>query len=179
MDHPWEETVVKVNKKIFVFLASADIPTWPAITVKLQVRTRRPSAFQRESLDGVVPEAIDNDDYWVRIVIGSVIRSTVNPAANARPIASELMEHLEEVFETIDRRSRGEAASGRILIWDTLGPRDSYSPSGSRSLTAPPRGNPPNFGELALRFLVPDGPPLVLGDVSVPLSVWAGRDSFT
>ena len=35
-DHPWEETVVKVNKKIFLFLGSADSPTWPAITVKLR-----------------------------------------------------------------------------------------------------------------------------------------------
>src|SRR6266511_1740584 len=32
----WEETVVKVNKKIFVLLGSADSPAWPAITVKLE-----------------------------------------------------------------------------------------------------------------------------------------------
>ncbi len=34
-DHPWEETVIKVGKKIFVFLGSEASPTWPAITVKL------------------------------------------------------------------------------------------------------------------------------------------------
>jgi predicted DNA-binding protein (MmcQ/YjbR family) len=34
-DHPWEETVAKVNKKVFVFLGSEESPSWPAITVKL------------------------------------------------------------------------------------------------------------------------------------------------
>ena len=34
-DHPWEETVVKVNKKVFVFLGSEESPMWPAMTVKL------------------------------------------------------------------------------------------------------------------------------------------------
>jgi predicted DNA-binding protein (MmcQ/YjbR family) len=34
-DHPWEETVVKVNKKVFVFLGSEASPTWPSMTVKL------------------------------------------------------------------------------------------------------------------------------------------------
>ena len=34
-DHPWEETVVKVNKKIFVFLGSEESPSWPSVTVKL------------------------------------------------------------------------------------------------------------------------------------------------
>ena len=35
-DHPWEETVVKVNKKIFVFFGSEASPIWPGITVKLR-----------------------------------------------------------------------------------------------------------------------------------------------
>jgi predicted DNA-binding protein (MmcQ/YjbR family) len=34
-DHPWDETVVKVNKKVFVFLGSEESPLWPAMTVKL------------------------------------------------------------------------------------------------------------------------------------------------
>ncbi|HEY1331832.1 MAG TPA: MmcQ/YjbR family DNA-binding protein [Actinomycetota bacterium] len=34
-DHPWEETVAKVDGKVFVFLGSPDSPRWPAITVKL------------------------------------------------------------------------------------------------------------------------------------------------
>jgi predicted DNA-binding protein (MmcQ/YjbR family) len=35
-DHPWEETVVKVAKKIFVFLGSEESPTWPSMSVKLR-----------------------------------------------------------------------------------------------------------------------------------------------
>ena len=35
-DHPWGETVVKVAKKIFVFLGSEESPTWPAMSVKLR-----------------------------------------------------------------------------------------------------------------------------------------------
>lgn len=39
-DHPWGETVVKVAKKVFVFLGSEESPTWPSMSIKL-----------RESLD--------------------------------------------------------------------------------------------------------------------------------
>jgi predicted DNA-binding protein (MmcQ/YjbR family) len=35
-DHPWEETVVKVSKKVFVFLGSQESPLWPAMTIKLR-----------------------------------------------------------------------------------------------------------------------------------------------
>jgi predicted DNA-binding protein (MmcQ/YjbR family) len=34
-DHPWEETVAKVNRKVFVFLGSEESPSWPSITIKL------------------------------------------------------------------------------------------------------------------------------------------------
>jgi len=34
-DHPWDETVAKVNKKVFVFLGSEESTMWPAMTVKL------------------------------------------------------------------------------------------------------------------------------------------------
>ena len=35
-DHPWEETVAKVNRKVFVFLGSEASPFWPGMTVKLR-----------------------------------------------------------------------------------------------------------------------------------------------
>src|SRR5919205_1139335 len=34
-DHPWEETVAKVGRKVFVFFGSEASPTWPSMTVKL------------------------------------------------------------------------------------------------------------------------------------------------
>ena len=35
-DHPWDETVVKVNGKVFVFLGSEESPAWPSMTLKLR-----------------------------------------------------------------------------------------------------------------------------------------------
>jgi predicted DNA-binding protein (MmcQ/YjbR family) len=49
-DHPWDETVVKVAKKIFVFLGNEDSPTWPSMTVKL-----RESEDQARAIPGAAP----------------------------------------------------------------------------------------------------------------------------
>jgi predicted DNA-binding protein (MmcQ/YjbR family) len=35
-DHPWEETVAKVGKKVFVFFGAEGSPYWPGMTVKLR-----------------------------------------------------------------------------------------------------------------------------------------------
>ena len=35
-DHPWDETVAKVAKKVFVFFGSQESTMWPAMTVKLR-----------------------------------------------------------------------------------------------------------------------------------------------
>lgn len=35
-DHPWDELVVKVDKKVFVFLGSEASTIWPGMTVKLR-----------------------------------------------------------------------------------------------------------------------------------------------
>ena len=35
-DHPWEETVAKVGKNVFVFFGSDQSPGWPGMTVKLR-----------------------------------------------------------------------------------------------------------------------------------------------
>ena len=44
-DHPWEETVAKVNKKVFVFLGSEESPSWPSMTVKLAESHEQALAF--------------------------------------------------------------------------------------------------------------------------------------
>ena len=49
-DHPWEETVAKVGKKVFVFGGSAESPMHPAIHVKL-----RDSHEQALALPGAEP----------------------------------------------------------------------------------------------------------------------------
>src|SRR5580765_6325807 len=35
-DHPWGETVAKVNRKVFVFFGVEGSPSWPGMTVKLR-----------------------------------------------------------------------------------------------------------------------------------------------
>ena len=35
-DHPWGETVAKVNRKVFVFFGVEGSPYWPGMTVKLR-----------------------------------------------------------------------------------------------------------------------------------------------
>jgi predicted DNA-binding protein (MmcQ/YjbR family) len=49
-DHPWGETVMKVGKKVFVFLGSEESPTWPSMSIKL-----RDSLDQALVLPGAAP----------------------------------------------------------------------------------------------------------------------------
>ncbi len=49
-DHPWEETVAKVGKKVFVFFGSGASPTGPGMTVKL-----RESLDQGLAIPGAAP----------------------------------------------------------------------------------------------------------------------------
>jgi predicted DNA-binding protein (MmcQ/YjbR family) len=51
-DHPWDETVVKVNKKVFVFLGSEESPLWPAMTVKLDASHEQALAMPGAELPG-------------------------------------------------------------------------------------------------------------------------------
>jgi predicted DNA-binding protein (MmcQ/YjbR family) len=51
-DHPWEETVAKVNKKVFVFLGSEQSPTWPSMTVKLSDSHEQALAIPGTELTG-------------------------------------------------------------------------------------------------------------------------------
>jgi predicted DNA-binding protein (MmcQ/YjbR family) len=69
-DHPWDETVVKVNKKVFVFLGSEESPLWPAMTVKLGA-----SHEQALALPGAEPTGYGlGKSGWVTIPFGTKLR---------------------------------------------------------------------------------------------------------
>jgi predicted DNA-binding protein (MmcQ/YjbR family) len=65
-DHPWDETVVKVNKKVFVFFGSEESPLWPAMTVKLGA-----SHEQALAMPGAEPSGYGlGKSGWVNIPFG-------------------------------------------------------------------------------------------------------------
>jgi predicted DNA-binding protein (MmcQ/YjbR family) len=66
-DHPWEETVAKVNKKVFVFFGNEDSPMWPAMTVKL-----RDSLDQALAVPGAEPAGYGlGKSGWVTVPLRS------------------------------------------------------------------------------------------------------------
>jgi predicted DNA-binding protein (MmcQ/YjbR family) len=66
-DHPWEETVAKVGKKVFVFFGSEASPTWPSMTVKLVE-----SHGQAMAIPGTEPTGYGlGKSGWVTIPFGS------------------------------------------------------------------------------------------------------------
>lgn len=66
-DHPWEETVAKVGKKVFVFFGSEASPTWPSMTVKLVE-----SHDQAMAVPGTEPTGYGlGKSGWVTIPFGS------------------------------------------------------------------------------------------------------------
>ena len=68
-DHPWGEVVVKVNKKIFVFMGDADRES-PGIGVKLVDAASHEHAL---SFDGVEPSAYGlGKSGWVSVPLAAV-----------------------------------------------------------------------------------------------------------
>jgi predicted DNA-binding protein (MmcQ/YjbR family) len=66
-DHPWEETVIKVGKKIFVFLGSEASPMHPSIHVKL-----RESHAEALGVPGAEPTGYGlGKAGWVTIPLGT------------------------------------------------------------------------------------------------------------
>ena len=86
-DHPWEETVVKVGKKIFVFMGSEEGPAHPAIHVKL-----RDSHEQAMAVPDTEPTGYGlGKSGWVTV-----------PLATARPLPlGVLTDWVEESYRLI------------------------------------------------------------------------------
>jgi predicted DNA-binding protein (MmcQ/YjbR family) len=90
-DHPWEETVVKVRKKIFLFLGSE------AISVKLPA-----SAEEALAVDGAAPTGYGlGRAGWVRVPLG--------PSA---PPAVVLCDWIEESYRTVAPKTLSRLLDG-------------------------------------------------------------------
>jgi predicted DNA-binding protein (MmcQ/YjbR family) len=85
-DHPWGETVVKVGKKIFVFLGNDENPTRPSMSIKL-----RESLDQALGLPGAVPTGYGlGRAGWVTI-----------PFATKHPPLGVLTDLVEESYRLV------------------------------------------------------------------------------
>jgi predicted DNA-binding protein (MmcQ/YjbR family) len=85
-DHPWGETVVKVGKRIFVFLGNDESPTWPSMSIKL-----RESLDQALALPGAVPAGYGlGRAGWVTI-----------PFATKHPPLGVLTDLVEESYRLV------------------------------------------------------------------------------
>jgi predicted DNA-binding protein (MmcQ/YjbR family) len=86
-DFPWEESVVKVNKKIFVFLGVEDSETYPpAVTVKL-----RDSHDQALMVDGAAPSGYGlGKAGWVTV-----------PLTGSPPPVDVLRDWVEESYRIV------------------------------------------------------------------------------
>jgi predicted DNA-binding protein (MmcQ/YjbR family) len=110
-DFPWEESVVKVTKKIFVFLGVEDSKT-PAVSVKL-----RDSHDQALTVEGAAPTGYGlGRAGWVTVPLTGapppldVLRDWVAESYQIvapKRLAAELDAHSRQVSS---RRSRGRAA---------------------------------------------------------------------
>lgn len=90
-EFPWGESVVKVNKKIFVFLGAGDDGLPPSITVKLRDGESHAHAL---TVPGAMPAGYGlGKAGWVRI-----------PLADDAPEASLLCDWIEESYRTIAPR---------------------------------------------------------------------------
>jgi predicted DNA-binding protein (MmcQ/YjbR family) len=90
-DHPWEETVAKVDAKVFVFFGSEASPIWPGITVKL-VESHQAAL----GLPGAEPTGYGlGKAGWVNI-----------PLRRTSPPLPVLQDWVEESYRIVAKRAR-------------------------------------------------------------------------
>ncbi|HEX5568964.1 MAG TPA: MmcQ/YjbR family DNA-binding protein [Streptomyces sp.] len=103
-DFPWGQSVVKVNRKIFVFLGPEDGDGPPGITVKLT----DPQAHEHAmSVPGAVPTGYGlGRAGWVSVPLGA--------AGDGAPSAELLCDWTEESYRTVaPKRLVAELDAGR------------------------------------------------------------------
>jgi predicted DNA-binding protein (MmcQ/YjbR family) len=99
-DHPWEETVAKVGKKVFVFFGSEASPSWPSMTVKLAE-----SHDQAMAIPGTEPTGYGlGRSGWVTIPFGSRLL----------PPLGVLTDLVEESYRLVAPRKLVAELDGRV-----------------------------------------------------------------
>jgi serine/threonine protein kinase len=124
----------------------------------------------REQFD---PHSLDIADKCARHYVARLIRETVKADPHVRWTTSDLLDGIDWVLAKLDEH-RALCASDLIVVIDHFGPNYERYPSGSRSATTPPRGDPPADHDLAEAF--PTGPqPTRLARLEVALRLHGGN----
>ncbi|MFJ3836798.1 MmcQ/YjbR family DNA-binding protein [Streptomyces sp. NPDC054904] len=103
-EHPWgpEDAVVKVNKKIFVFLGNADGPDAPGVSVKLKDEALHGHAM---TAPGAEPTGYGlGRAGWVSVPLGE----------KGAPTAEVLCEWVEESYRTVALKRHVKELDARI-----------------------------------------------------------------
>ncbi|MFD9335506.1 MmcQ/YjbR family DNA-binding protein [Streptomyces sp. NPDC060028] len=103
-DHPWgpEDCVVKVNKKIFVFLGNADGPRSPGLSVKLKDEALHGHAM---TAPGAEPTGYGlGRSGWVSVPLGE----------KGAPSLQVLCEWVEESYRTVALKRHVKELDARI-----------------------------------------------------------------
>ncbi|MFF3014687.1 MmcQ/YjbR family DNA-binding protein [Streptomyces sp. NPDC057939] len=103
-EHPWgpEDAVVKVNRKIFVFLGNADGPQAPGVSVKLKDEALHGHAM---TAPGAEPTGYGlGRAGWVSVPLGE----------KGAPTAEVLCEWVEESYRTVALKRHVKELDARI-----------------------------------------------------------------
>ncbi len=99
-DHPWNEVVAKVEKKVFVFFGQEDNPNGPGMTVKLPE-----SKEQALSIPGISPSGYGlGRSGWVSIPFGVAMLPPV-------PV---LKDWIEESYRTVAPKRLAAEVDARL-----------------------------------------------------------------
>jgi serine/threonine protein kinase len=104
--------------------------------------------LHRENLTESLVKAIAFDDPWVKAYVALLVHESV--VARTFKDATETLAAVDQIYRGIDVHL--PLSDSTHLVWDSMGPDGTGYPSGTRSATTPPQGNPPARYEVAQAF---------------------------
>jgi serine/threonine protein kinase len=95
-----------------------------------------------------VEETIRDSSPPARHYVGTLVKRAVQEVPTSRVSAEQMLELVKLVITKLEEHDELRS-TGLVPVLDGFGPDFSFYASGSRSVTSPPRGNPPLDGHLA------------------------------